>query len=232
MLNKRSFTRFSSNSQKDDNQSGCFSRSQFNCAICLEMCKDVVETSCCGNLFCAKCTTGVRRCPVCRSCDCRYNRSRFLDRIVGEFTETCSYCNENVKVCALSSHNSLCPERPRQCNLCPRSEDKQYKAAALVQHLAEKHTAHLLLHNETQRVDKPTSPAYNPTSPVYNPTSPAYSPTSPAYSPNSPVHRPTSPTYIPGDRTSLLPINTSTGGALLRISVAANEATNPLRPPV
>ena len=210
-----------------------FARSTMNCSICLDLCTDVVETSCCGNLFCAECTTTVRKCPICRA-NCSFNKSYFLRRLIGEMVDECPCCHEEVRVTDKVTHRISCVQRRRRCNLCPCSKDQLFTPSELLVHMTTVHVQALLSHNEELAKSAipparpaPTSPAYSPTSPVYNPLSPAYSPTSPAYNPTSPAYQPqpevpvTTPPQIPPPITLPPPVPTPAPPAPMIPSVTA-----------
>ena len=234
-----------------------FERSAMNCSICLDLCTDVVETSCCGNLFCAKCTTTLRKCPICRA-RCGFNTSHFLRRLIGDFIDECQYCHADVRVVEKDTHQICCAQRHRRCNFCPCSKDQMFAPSALVAHMAAAHVSSLLRHNETlgqplvvasasatlssrrRMYDSDSDDLFDSDDEVdlgagVGRISPAYEPTSPAYEPTSPAYEPTSPAFVPPPPVATLGVSCSSaapsGTAGLSIRVPVRPPTAPAHIP-
>ena len=91
----------------------------FKCAICWDVHeKDIVELNHCGHVFGRKCLLQApkQECPVCRA---RYyqdevNRSRFVERQVGQLNVNCPDCEWNGTLSQLRKEHK-CPEAFIEC---------------------------------------------------------------------------------------------------------------------
>jgi hypothetical protein len=110
-----------SKSQKDEpntkRSENTTSYEKFICPICLNMASDVLESSCCGNLYCRECadtafkTTKV--CPTCRKAHAGYGipeswqHSTWIERQINEFAPKCA-CGLNIPKVELLEHGKVC----------------------------------------------------------------------------------------------------------------------------
>ena len=82
----------------------------FNCIICLSLCEDAMESSCCGCLFCAKCTIGIyKECPSCRKQPLETFIVRSVRRAIGQVDTECPECKAKVKMSNMKCHKETCP---------------------------------------------------------------------------------------------------------------------------
>ena len=86
----------------------------FTCGICLELAEDAVETTCCHQLFCKKCTTDIDSCPICRK-HLEVGPSHFVRRIIGQIKKPCLFCEDLFELGEMKSHQERCGKRPVQC---------------------------------------------------------------------------------------------------------------------
>ncbi len=93
-----------------------FMKDDFNCNICLEICVDAVETSCCGHIFCPDCVGRLWRCPMCRVVatpgDIGHRRvfqpALFIRRLIADLASTCPHCGGSFKLGQLDVHVAHC----------------------------------------------------------------------------------------------------------------------------
>ena len=92
----------------------------FVCPVCIEIVSEPVQTSC-GHLFCKKCFSAVKKCPVCRT-DCESHQDHFNKRKIRSLNVVCP---NSVKGCEWSGelgyveeHISSCPYQLMKCPHC------------------------------------------------------------------------------------------------------------------
>jgi hypothetical protein len=110
----------------------------FNCPICLDVCNDPVESSCCKNLYCLDCSNSLNsECSFCRK-RCRFERSILAKRLIDKLPLTCEYCK--LKTCRgnLRSHYNSCEEFPISCPVDACDLDKIPKSK-IMDHLIQRH---------------------------------------------------------------------------------------------
>jgi|AntRauTorckE5430_2_1112549.scaffolds.fasta_scaffold06957_2 hypothetical protein len=110
-----------SKSQKDEpdtkRSENTASDEKFICPICLNVASDVLESSCCGNLYCRECAdTAFKRtkvCPTCRKAHAGYGipeswqHSTWIERQINEFAPKCA-CGLNIPKVELLEHGKVC----------------------------------------------------------------------------------------------------------------------------
>ena len=87
----------------------------FNCTICLHLCEDAVEASCCGCLFCANCTSGLTECPSCRKTPFQTAVVLSVRKVIGRVEISCDWCQSAVQKSNLTDHKRICHMRQYQC---------------------------------------------------------------------------------------------------------------------
>lgn len=113
----------------------------FACMICLDVCVDAVETSCCHQLLCEVCTSSLKSCPACRNSKMSVIPSIVVRRIIGGLPAVCE-CGYNSTIENIKAHKDKCTLRPLQCVLAgcefkgPQSE--------LLGHVVEVHPAEVI----------------------------------------------------------------------------------------
>ncbi|KAL0221730.1 hypothetical protein RCL1_001584 [Eukaryota sp. TZLM3-RCL] len=85
--------------------------SNFECPICLNICLNPVETSCCHYLFCSSCQlTGA--CPMCRQANVSFTVNHFVRRVLHSLPINCFYCNHKTTRGDLVVHLRSCSSKP------------------------------------------------------------------------------------------------------------------------
>ena len=110
----------SKNTTSDDDE-------KFFCSICLNVASDVLESSCCGNLYCRECAgtsfESTRVCPTCRVTHTGYGipeswrHSTWIQRQINEFAPKC-LCGRNIPKAELLEHGKVCPKLNLPCYKC------------------------------------------------------------------------------------------------------------------
>jgi len=100
---------------------------QFACPICLEVCEDAVETSCCYNLFCQGCLLSeehrITRCPICK---CALAPAAVVAnvpvrRVIADMPCACRFdgCRAQLRRRSRARHEAECPFMPVRCTQSP-----------------------------------------------------------------------------------------------------------------
>jgi len=120
-----------SQSQKDEpdtkRSKNTASNEKFFCPICLNVASDVLESSCCGNLYCRECAGTAfksnKACPTCRKTHAGYGipeswqHSNWIERQINEFAPKCA-CGRNIPKVELLEHGKVCPKLNLPCYKC------------------------------------------------------------------------------------------------------------------
>jgi len=88
---------------------------EFECSICLDICENAVESSCCCTLYCKKCTLGLVQCPVCRENDLNIVPSRLARKIIGRLKIACKLCGLSIQRDSVADHLKVCEKRQLAC---------------------------------------------------------------------------------------------------------------------
>ena len=116
---------------------------EFICGICRDIASNVVETSCCHNIFCKKCLEIVKKsknslCPQCRNAF-EIIDSQYLRRVIEKLKVKCPAigCGITLDRGELSDHQKKCSFKNFQCPAyrCSYSGAK----TDFVQHLSTEH---------------------------------------------------------------------------------------------
>jgi DnaJ-class molecular chaperone len=88
---------------------------------------DVLESSCCGNLYCRECADTAfkttKTCPTCRKANAGYgipkswHHSNWIERQINEFAPKCA-CGRNIPKVELLEHGKVCPKLNLPCYKC------------------------------------------------------------------------------------------------------------------
>ena len=115
---------------------------EFECGICLQVCVEAVETSCCSNLFCEKCVSGMRECPICRMKDFKVDPSKLARRVISRLPVQCQHCEEEVERGSLGRHKLDCVALEHKCIVanCGYAALKD----AFLEHAWAAHKSHLI----------------------------------------------------------------------------------------
>ena len=114
----------------------------FNCTICLEVCHNAVESSCCWNLYCETCIDGLADCPSCRHTPLRTTIAGSVRRLIGRLEVACNMCGETVQRHNLKDHCEICSMRDYQCKA--KGCDFVGKKEQFLQHINDNHERDLL----------------------------------------------------------------------------------------
>ena len=88
-----------------------------SCSICLDICEDAMEATCCGILFCQRCVPNMKDCPVCRAYPLNVSVSRSMRKMIGKLEVACSLCSAQVQRSNLADHKKVCPMRDFICGV-------------------------------------------------------------------------------------------------------------------
>jgi len=122
---------YESKSQKDEpdtkRSENTTSDEKFICPICLNVASDVLESSCCGNLYCRECAgtafKTTKTCPTCRKAHAglgipeSWQHSTWIERQINEFAPKCA-CGRNIPKVELLEHEHVCPKLNFPCYKC------------------------------------------------------------------------------------------------------------------
>jgi DnaJ-class molecular chaperone len=122
---------YESKSQKDEpdtkRSENTTSDEKFICPICLNVASDVLESSCCGNLYCRECAGSAFKttntCPTCRKAHAglgipeSWQHSTWIERQINEFAPKCA-CGRNIPKVELLEHGRVCPKLNLPCYKC------------------------------------------------------------------------------------------------------------------
>ena len=115
----------------------------FNCPICLDVCNDPVESSCCKNLFCLECSSSLNsECSFCRK-NCRFERSTLARRLIDKLPLSCEHCK--LKTCRgnLQSHYNNCEEYPINCPI-DQCESSKISKSKIIEHIMNRHKSEVI----------------------------------------------------------------------------------------
>ncbi len=80
------------------------------CPICYEYCQDVIESNCCHQLFCKKCTDPLEnKCPLCRA-TCKFTKSIIAQRMINLVPTECVFCKNKFNYGEIKQHHEKCEE--------------------------------------------------------------------------------------------------------------------------
>ena len=92
-----------------------------DCPICLQLCDNPVEISCCGHLFCNKCIINLDICPLCKLNSFKLIESRTANRIIDSLVINCEYCNVQIQKGNYKFHLNNCTKSLYKCFVCYES---------------------------------------------------------------------------------------------------------------
>ena len=98
-------------------------REEILCKVCSFVCKDAVETSCCGTLFSAECVSERKQPRTCPVIPLQVNPNKSMRRIIDGMNVMCSMCKCVVHRSLFVEHAKVCPLRDFVCTL----SDCQFK---------------------------------------------------------------------------------------------------------
>ena len=87
----------------------------FICSVCLNICCDAVEASCCTQIFCDKCVAGLQNCPTCRKSPFVVTASAALRRFINNMKIECKNCKLNLPRKDSMEHSIICPQNTHKC---------------------------------------------------------------------------------------------------------------------
>jgi hypothetical protein len=91
----------------------------FACGICLEICVDAVQSSCCAQILCAACVAGLKNkkeCVMCRV-KCNYVASPLARRLIANLKRTCPFCSVLINRALWDSHRYCCESALLECRV-------------------------------------------------------------------------------------------------------------------
>ena len=113
------------------------------CPICWNIAKHPYESSCCGHIFCQKCTNDIIICPICKSKDFNFVKNVFAENLLFSLKLDCeANCGEKISYDKYENHQYFCKKRSILCNFsncnfsAPRSK--------FIEHVKTKHSKELL----------------------------------------------------------------------------------------
>lgn len=110
----------------------------FNCPICLDICKDPVESSCCKNLFCEACSDSLNNeCSFCRK-RCKFEKSILAKRLIDKLPSSCEYCKLKTTRGNLLAHYKNCDNFPVDCPIETCNVNKVAKNQ-IMEHILHEH---------------------------------------------------------------------------------------------
>jgi len=115
---------------------------ELECGICLEICYEAVETSCCNNLYCQKCISGIKNCPTCRVHNFRLYPSKVARRMISKLPAQCKHCEDEMERGLLGTHKLQCDALEHKCSV----ENCGFAALKddFVEHIWTAHETHLI----------------------------------------------------------------------------------------
>jgi hypothetical protein len=107
------------------------------CPICLDISENAVECSQCAQIFCEKCTIGLKKCAMCRN-ESGFKTSNFARKLINNLPAECDQCNTKLTRIELKSH--ICPNRIIKCGFCDYSGNKK----EIITHTGNKHIDNII----------------------------------------------------------------------------------------
>lgn len=104
---------------------------KFRCPLCLDAATDVVESPCCGNIFCGRCVkeffirSPSHNCPTCRTEQVKgkfimpdnWHHSKWIQREINEIAPKC-LCGRNIYADEKEEHEAQCESFNLECFKC------------------------------------------------------------------------------------------------------------------
>ena len=87
----------------------------FTCTVCLDFADKPVESDCCHQIFCEKCTPNLKTCPNCRRAKFVVYANEVIKKIIGEFPTECPYCKNIFQRGNILQHKKTCEKRTFAC---------------------------------------------------------------------------------------------------------------------
>jgi E3 ubiquitin-protein ligase NRDP1 len=89
------------------------------CPICLNIVTEPFESSCCGHLFCKKCTKNITNiCPICRSNKVKFRENAFIKNFMDNIYVDCCYgCEKSLPISQLKVHRFFCEKSTFKCTV-------------------------------------------------------------------------------------------------------------------
>ena len=88
---------------------------EFECPICLDICKEAVEATCCDTLFCEACSNALTECPTCRQIDFKAVPNKFARKCIGRMKIACDKCGASIQRNSVYEHLQVCEMRELKC---------------------------------------------------------------------------------------------------------------------
>ena len=114
------------------------SSDDLTCPVCLELCRNAVETKCCSHAFCEECVILIKNkkdeCPCCKDSPLTFRNSKIIRRLISTIPVTCPHqdCMKKLENGNLPTHIKYCASGTTICSLC----DTKMTTANIVAHLA------------------------------------------------------------------------------------------------
>ena len=105
--------------QSSPDDSIVLNQSEFQCAICLDIAENVVETRCCHQLYCERCVVPLLECPTCRARPLQTVPNTVVRRLIGKLPAKCTFCGASFERGNMANHTDKCPQKPFKCPGCP-----------------------------------------------------------------------------------------------------------------
>jgi hypothetical protein len=102
----------------------------YMCSLCAGVITDVLESNCCGNLFCLSCVTNyfdafplVSTCPMCTDVAAHrwqheWTHSEWVQRQIDTVAPKCEHCARNVLAADRDRHKTVCQKLNHPCTKC------------------------------------------------------------------------------------------------------------------
>ena len=102
----------------------------YMCSLCAGVITDVLESNCCGNLFCLSCVTNyfdafplVSTCPMCTDVSAHrwqheWTHSEWVQRQIDTVAPKCEHCARNVLAADRDRHKTVCQKLNHPCTKC------------------------------------------------------------------------------------------------------------------
>ena len=114
------------------------------CPICLCLAENPYESSCCGHIFCNKCTKNIgKTCPICRNEKFTFRENYFAKRLLNEVKVKCHFgCSQLVEFAQMRIHRYTCDSILFNCKIkdCTISGNKK----ELLKHVSEEHADYII----------------------------------------------------------------------------------------
>jgi len=114
------------------------------CPICLTLAENPYESSCCGHIFCNRCTRNINKvCPICRNEKFTFRENFFAKRLLTEVKVKCHFgCDENIEFAQMKVHRFTCDKLIFKCKIkeCTVSGNKQ----EILKHISEEHSEYII----------------------------------------------------------------------------------------